>query len=87
MLGQYLNLEINNAMLHYKICNVIATYLVDDAILGEYGFDLAKAFGVDTVKIIQIEMQEKNILNEIEIEEKRRADEMQMQLHKLKRRV
>ena len=46
MLGQYLNLEVKEAMLKFEIRNVIVTYLVDDAILGEVAFDLAKTLGL-----------------------------------------
>ena len=46
MLGQYLNLEVKKAMLKFEIRNVIVTYLVDDAILGEVAFDLAKTLGL-----------------------------------------
>ena len=35
MLGKYLNLEVNNAMLKFEICNVIVTHLIDEVILGE----------------------------------------------------
>ena len=35
MLGKDLNLEVNNAMLKFEICNIIVTHLIDELILGE----------------------------------------------------
>jgi hypothetical protein len=58
MLGKYLNLEVN--MLKFEIRNVIVTIFVDGESLYEDALDLAKAYGVDTVKMREIEMQEKN---------------------------
>ena len=45
-------------MLKFKIRNVIVTHLVDGEILGEDALDLVKTFGVDTIKMGEIEMQE-----------------------------
>jgi hypothetical protein len=40
MLGQYLYLEIKNAMLKLEIGNIIVIYLVDEEILNEDVLDL-----------------------------------------------
>ena len=47
-------------MLKFEIRNVIVTIFVDGESLYEDALDLAKAYGVDTVKMREIEMQEKN---------------------------
>ena len=58
MLGKYLNLEVK--MLKFEIRNVIVTHLVDGESLYEDALDLVKTYRVDTVKMREIEMQEKN---------------------------
>ena len=60
ILGQYLNLEVKNVMLKFEIRNFIVTYLVDKEIFYEDALDLVKSFGVDSVKMIKIEMQKKS---------------------------
>ena len=68
MLSQYLYLEIKNAMLKLEIRNIIVIYLVDEEILNEDVLDLVKTFWVDAVKMREIEMTEKIILNEIQLQ-------------------
>jgi hypothetical protein len=53
-------------MLKFEIRNVIVTYLVDGESLHEDVLDLVKTHRVDTVKMREIEMQEKIRLKEIE---------------------
>ena len=60
MLGKYLNLDLEVKMLKFEIRNVIVTIFVDGESLYEDALDLAKAYGVDTVKLREIEMEEKN---------------------------
>jgi hypothetical protein len=64
MLGKYLNLEAK--MLKFEIRNVIVAHLVDGESLYEDALDLVKTHRVDTVKMREIEMQEKIRLKEIE---------------------
>ena len=75
MLGQYLYLEVKNAMLKLEIRNIIVIYLVDEEIQNEDALDLAKTFWVDAVKMREIEMTEQIRLIEIQLEK----EEMQMQ--------
>jgi hypothetical protein len=64
MLGKYLNLEVK--MLKFEIRNIIVAHLVDGESLHEDVLDLVKTDRVDTVKMREIEMQEKIRLKEIE---------------------
>ena len=68
MLGQYLYLEIKNAMLKLEIGNIIVIYLVDEEIQNEDVLNLDKTFWVDAEKMRGIEMKEKIILNEIQLQ-------------------
>lgn len=93
ILGQYLNLEVKNVMLKFEIRNFIVSYLVDKEIFYEDALDLVKSFGVDSVKMIKIEMQQKIRLKEIEeklrlkeIEGKRRSEEIQLKRKKCNRK-
>jgi hypothetical protein len=75
-------------MLKFEIRNSI----VDEKIVSEDDLELVSNFGVDTVKMREIEMHEKIKLKKIEekltlkerekenMDEKRRIEEMQMQL-------
>jgi hypothetical protein len=63
ILGKYLNLEVK--MLKFEIRNVIVTHLVDGESLDEDVLDLVKTYRVDTVRMREIEMQEKIGLTEI----------------------
>jgi hypothetical protein len=52
-------------MLKFEIRNVIVTHLVDGESLDEDVLDLVKTYRVDTVRMREIEMQEKIGLTEI----------------------
>ena len=68
MLGQYLYLEVKIAMLKLEIRNIIVIYLVDEEIQNEDVLNLDKTFWVDAEKMRGIEMKEKIILNEIQLQ-------------------
>jgi hypothetical protein len=80
MPGKYLNLEVK--MLTFEIRNVIVAHLVDGESLYEDALDLVKAYGVDTVKMREIEMQEK-----IRLKKKRKNDKLKNYKYKKKERL